>query len=390
MNASPAILQYPSAALHSYGFDVRAQHHVDVLNAVFSDFDFVPNPSDGEYWLITEEGAVLREANYYLYGLSEQSVSKILDEGKQTAPINWDQLSKMHFIQYPAQDGLLVNGFVILPKGRQIDATPMVTYVHGGPFARIASQRYSESLQMLANRGYIVFLPNFRGSTGYGRQYILSSNKDFGDGVVQQDIVDGVHYLLSHGIGDPEKLAIVGGSFGGFAVLSGLAFTPDLFKAGFAAVPPADLATGLRENPKTYESTPILREKMKQLLVDQDDPEAKQALYDKSPRASLETISAPLLVLAGADDKGVDIKHIKEYSLALFNNGNVITLLIDEDEGHTFLSEESTAAYLYLMEEFLAVYLGGDKEGLGNEALQNYLEDNIQLNSNSEFLPALR
>src|SRR5690606_11914060 len=142
-------------------------------------------------------------------------------------------LSRKIPLQYRAGDGLMIHGYVSLPKGRALRDTPLIALVHGGPVGRIDSN-YADTTQLLVNRGYIVFEPNFRISTGYGMAYTAAANRDFGNGIVQQDILDGVDYLLSQGIGDAQQLAIVGASFGGFAVLTGFAYTPDKFKVGIA------------------------------------------------------------------------------------------------------------------------------------------------------------
>src|SRR5690606_23563547 len=133
-----------------------------------------------------------------------------------------------------------LHGYVSFPKGKVLRETPLIALVHGGPIGRIDSS-FDSFTQFLVNRGYIVFEPNFRASTGYGRAYVEAAADQIGDGLVQQDIVDGVQHLLAQGIGDRERVGIAGHSFGGSSVLAGLAFTPELFKAGFASAPAADM-----------------------------------------------------------------------------------------------------------------------------------------------------
>jgi len=149
-------------------------------------------------------------------------------------------------LAYGASDGRRLNAFRMVPLGTELAKAPLVASVHGGPF-NLVRPNFSNDGQFLANRGYIVFQPNFRGSTGHGLDYLHSANGDFGNGRVQQDIVDGVRYLLAQGIGDPQRVGITGASFGGYATLLGVTFQAELFKVGVAAVPPADFGWVLRE-----------------------------------------------------------------------------------------------------------------------------------------------
>ncbi|MES2604226.1 MAG: prolyl oligopeptidase family serine peptidase, partial [Pseudomonadota bacterium] len=269
--------------------------------------------------------------------------------------------------------------------GVPLNATPLVAVIHGGPWGRINSN-YSGITQLLVNRGYSVFEPNFRSSTGYGLHYMTAGNREFGKGVVQQDIIDGVHYLLAQGIGDAERLGIVGGSFGGFSVLNGLAFTPDLFKVGVASVPPAALGISLVKllnKPGELERDPSMKEMMRILASDVDDPADIKRLYDISPQAHLAAIKAPLLIMAGADDDRVDINHVKQYSLQLFNQGKTLSLLIDEDAGHGYGSARAKHADIYLTELFLSHYLGGALEPLDDPLVAHYIKRRMLMNSNT-------
>ena len=387
LNNQPKIVQYHDSTLNNYGLDEETQLHIDRLNSIFDASNLSIDMSNIGIWFITEDSSIMRDSRYYLYNLADKDVTEVLTEYRSNDPIDPKLLSRKIPFRYPASENTLINAYLSLPKGKILSKAPLVTIVHGGPWGRNYSD-YHETIQRLVNQGYIVFSPNFRASKGYGKNFVLSANKDFGNGVVQQDILDGIEFLTNQGIGDPDKLAIVGSSFGGFAVLTGLAFSPDLFKVGIALAPPADMENVSRyvESRVKFGDYPLEKEQHRLLLVDLDNPEEVAALYAKSPYANLSNITAPLLVIAGADDERVGIAHVKDYTLQLLNMGKEITAVIDDDEGHIFTEEESTAATRYLIDEFLSLYLGGSVEELTGHRLKDYLLENVRINSNSRFL----
>lgn len=377
--------------LYHYALNPEQQAAFAKLHALLPASLLEVGASTNETWLVKEESAVMRERRYHLFYPEEERLQQILDTQTLTGVPATEELAAKYFVEYSASDGATIPAYLSFPKGVDIATAPLVAAIHGGPWGRVTAS-YAPTTQMLVNRGYIVFEPNFRASAGYGLKHILGANRDFGNGRVQQDITDGVQWLLAQRIGVADKVAIVGGSFGGFAVLSGLAFTPSLYKVGVALVPPADLAATLKYSmaqPTFVYRNPSLPERMKLLAGDFNDPADMQRLYAASPLASLGTITAPLLLVAGADDDRIDIKHVKDYALRLLNQGNALSLLIDEDEGHGFLADEASEAALYLMEEMLALQLGGRKEGLDDAVLRAYLAERFLLNTVPGFLPEL-
>jgi dipeptidyl aminopeptidase/acylaminoacyl peptidase len=172
-------------------------------------------------------------------------------------------------------------------------------------------------------------------------------------------------------------------------VLSGLAFTPELYRVGVALVPPADLGYTLAYSlaqPSFVRRQPSIRQRMIALGSDYEDPAVLQQMYDKSPQAHLEAIAAPLLVSAGADDDRIDIRHVKDYSLHLLNKNKKLALLIDEDEGHGLLSDEASEMSLYLTEAMLAQHLGGRLQALDDPLMRQYLDEKLMLNTVPGFL----
>jgi dienelactone hydrolase len=388
--ALPFAMAY-DAGLYHYSLDASMQPALTDLHALLPGSLLELSIGANDTWLVKESNAVLRESRSYLFYAAERRLERILETSDASAAPAPDQLARKYFIEYSASDGVTIPAYVSFPKGVDIASAPLVALIHGGPWGRV-SANYVPTTQLLANRGYIVFEPNFRASAGYGQQHVVGANRDFGNGRVQQDITDGVEWLLAQGIGARDKVAIVGGSFGGFSVLAGLAFTPTLYKVGIAMVPPADLAATLRYSmaqPTFVYRNPSLVERMKLLAADFTDPADMQRLYNASPLASLHTITAPVLLVAGADDDRIDIKHVKDYALRLLNQGNALSLLIDEDEGHNFFADEASEATLYLVEEMLALHLGGRKQGLDDDVLRKYLADRFLLNTVPGFLPDL-
>lgn len=382
-NTTPRVVQYRNGNVQNYGLDAIAQSIVEKITAQFPNDDLTLTlDSDAETWLVRHEASDFSEPRFHLFHRSTGVFDEILAGTRNPLLPDNMQLSRKLPIDYRGTDGRMLHGYVTLPKGVRIADAPLVAVIHGGPWGRVYSV-YSAYTQLLANRGYIVFEPNFRASTGYGLDYITAANRDFGNGVVQQDITDGVRFLLDNGVGNRDRVGIAGASFGGFSVLAGLAFTPEIYKVGVAAVPPADMSESLRKLVTAptggRQQDPAGSGMLKILLGNFDDAADLERLYRNSPQASLSTITAPLLVMAGADDDRVSIDHVKDYSLELVNLGKQITLLIDEDEGHGFTGGHSMAAYYYLTELMLGEYLQGRVQPLRPGSVASYLERKLLL-----------
>lgn len=389
----PVIARYQPGLPVTIGLDATTAHHLDTLQAAFPESDITPQIADNNAtWLLTETSAVLSHPRYYLYNTSNERISPILEEERSTVPAPAPaDLSHKIPVQYAASDGLVIHGYVSLPKGVDIARAPLIAAPHGGPFGRVRAG-YDYLTQFLVNRGYIIFEPNFRVSTGYGRDYVMRGAKDYGRGAVQQDVIDGVNYLLARGIGDPEQLAIVGISFGGFSVLSGLAFTPDLFRAGIALVPPATMGATIQYQLALRDAaneSPMQIARAKQYIADFDDPGEMARLQANSPRSHLAAIQAPLLVMAGGNDQNVPVSGVKDYTLELLNLGKPVSFMLDNNLAHGGWPDFETGAILFLMETFLAQHLGGRKQAMDDPMLGDYLEITLLINSNDGFLVEL-
>jgi dipeptidyl aminopeptidase/acylaminoacyl peptidase len=264
-------------------------------------------------------------------------------------------LASMKAIRYRARDGLEIPAYLTLPKGLAAKKLPVVVMPHGGPWARDA-WGYDPYAQFLANRGYAVLQPNFRGSTGYGKKFLNAGNKQWGTGAMQHDITDGVQYLIKQGIADPSRVAIFGGSYGGYATLAGVTFTPKLYAAGVSYVGPSNLLTLLKTIPPYW--API-KKIFDTRLGNPDDPADRQRLEEESPINSADQIVAPLLVIQGANDPRVNKAESEQIVISLRDRGHPVEYLCAPDEGHGFAGRENRLSVAVAMEKFLAAHVGG-------------------------------
>jgi dipeptidyl aminopeptidase/acylaminoacyl peptidase len=281
-----------------------------------------------------------------------------------------ENLAPMKAIRYKARDGMSIPAYLTLPKGVPAKKLPTVMLVHGGPWAR-DFWGYNGLAQFLANRGYAVFQLNFRGSTGYGKKFLNAGNKQWGTGSMQHDITDGVKYIIKQGIADPKKVAIAGGSYGGYATLAGLAFTPDLYAAGFDIVGPSNIITLLNSIPPYWAP---MQKTFAVRVGDKDDPKDREMLEKQSPLFSAKNIKAPLFVVQGANDPRVKKAEADQIVIAMRDLGRQVEYMVAPDEGHGFSGLENRLAMFTAMEKFLAKHLKGRSQQDVRDAIQNKLD----------------
>ena len=263
-------------------------------------------------------------------------------------------LSPMRAIRYKSSDGLEIPGYLTLPKGLPEKNLPLVVVPHGGPWGR-DNWGYNSFAQILANRGYAVLMPNFRASTGYGKKFLDSGNNQWGD-KMQDDITWGVKYLVDQGIADPKRIGIMGGSYGGYATLAGVTFTPDLYAAAVAIVAPSNLNTLLGSIPPYWEQIRTLFHKR---MGDPNTPEGRAQLERQSPLNHVAKIKTPLMVVQGANDPRVKKSESDQIVIALRERNYPVQYLLAGDEGHGFARPVNNMAMFAAAEKFLAQYLGG-------------------------------
>jgi dipeptidyl aminopeptidase/acylaminoacyl peptidase len=284
---------------------------------------------------------------FYLYDSKSGDLTKLADRNPW---LKEDQLSEMKPIEYTSRDGLTIHGYLTLPKGKVGKNLPIVVNPHGGPWAR-DEWSFNPEVQFLANRGFGVLQMNFRGSTGYGRKFWEAGFRQWGQSM-QDDITDGVKWLIDQGIADPKRVAIYGGSYGGYAVLEGLTKTPDLYAAGVDYVGVSNLFTFMKTVPPYWK--PFL-DMMYEMV---GNPEKDKTLFQaNSPALNADRIKAPLFVAQGAKDPRVNINESNQIVEALKKHGVDVEYMVKEDEGHGFHNEENRFSFYEAMEKFLAKYL---------------------------------
>jgi dienelactone hydrolase len=286
-------------------------------------------------------------------------------------------------ITYEARDGLEIPAYLTLPEGVEAENLPVVIYPHGGPWAR-DTWGYDAYAQFFANRGYAVLQPNFRGSTGYGQQFLNAGNKRWGTGAMQHDLTDGVKYLIDQGIADPDRVGILGGSYGGYATLAGVTFTPDLYAAGVPIVAPSNLITLIESFPAYWK--PFLEGTWYERVGNPDNPEDRKRLKRQSPLFKAEQITSPLLVVHGANDPRVKKQEADQIVATLRDQGHPVEYIVAPDEGHGFDNEDNRLAFSAAMEEFLAEHLGGRYQTNATDRIQQRLNE-ITVNPDSVTMP---
>lgn len=266
-----------------------------------------------------------------------------------------DQLAGMQPVEFQARDGLTVHGYLTTPVGVEATHLPMVLYVHGGPWARDV-WGYDPVAQLLANRGYAVLQVNYRGSTGYGKAFYNAAVGEFA-GAMHDDLIDGVQWAIDQGIADSTRVGIHGGSYGGYATLVGMTFTPEYFACGVDYVGPSSLITLIESFPAYWR--PFLEGTWFRFVGDPSDPDVRQTLEDRSPLFSVDRIEAPLLVVQGANDPRVTKLESDQLVTALRDRGVTVEYLVAPNEGHGFANADNRLGLYRAMERFFGDCLGG-------------------------------
>ena len=286
---------------------------------------------------------------YYFYDIAGDKLSKLIDVSPW---FDESQLCDMKPIEYRSRDGLTIRGYLTLPRGVPGKNLPAVVVPHGGPWAR-DMWRFDPEVQFFANRGYAVLQMNFRASTGYGKSFWQAGFKQWGL-TMQDDITDGVQWLIDQGIADPDRIGIYGVSYGGYAVLAGLAFTPDLYACGVDYVGISSLFTVLESLPPYWE---LGRQMFYEMM---GDPEQDKELLERiSPLFHADRINAPLYIFQGTNDPRVNIRESDQMVAALKERGVEVKYMVKENEGHYFRNEENRFDVFREVDEFFAEYLGG-------------------------------
>jgi dipeptidyl aminopeptidase/acylaminoacyl peptidase len=329
--------------------DPSVEKHFEALKKFNrGDFGVVDRDYDDKTWLIgytQDKGPVL----YYSYNKETSQGTFMFSHQPELEDLT---LAEMKPVSFTSRDGLTIHGYLSLPVGVEAKNLPAVVLIHGGPWSR-DRWGFNPEPQWLANRGYACLQINFRGSTGYGKKFVNAGDREWG-GKVQNDITDGTKWLIEEGIADPDRVAIYGGSFGGYATLCGVTMTPDLYACGVDMVGPANLVTWMKTIPPYWEP-------LKPLFYTRiGNPETEvEFLKSRSPFFMVDKIQVPLLIAQGANDPRVPREESIQIKEALEAAGKTVHYMEFEDEGHGFARPENRLEFYAAMEKFLAEHLGG-------------------------------
>ncbi len=343
--------RYTSWKRERYFFDKTFENLVGKMKKEFGDieFSFSSNTkAEDKYIISTYSDKTM--GSYYLYNVKTEKLDKIADISPW---IDDKEMASQLPIEYKSRDGLTINGYLTLPKGYTMENAknlPVVVNPHGGPWYR-DQWGFNPEVQFLANRGYAVFQMNFRGSTGYGRKFWEASFKQWGK-TMQDDITDGVNWLIDKGIADKSRIAIYGGSYGGYATLAGITFTPDLYAAAVDYVGVSNLFTFLKTIPPYWK--PML-DMMHEMVG--DPVKDSVLLRSASPVFHVDKIKTPLFVAQGANDPRVNKAESDQMVDALKKRGIEVEYLVKDNEGHGFYNEENRFDFYRKMEKFLAAHM---------------------------------
>jgi dipeptidyl aminopeptidase/acylaminoacyl peptidase len=342
--------------------DPAIRPDLDFLAAAdIGDWSITSRTDDDSLWLVTGQSDIAPGAAY-LYDRSAKTLEKLFDARPALAGA---PLARMHPKIIKSRDGLNLVSYLTLPPGAAGPA-PLILFVHGGPWARDAFG-YHPYHQWLANRGYGVLSVNFRSSTGFGKSFINAGDHQWG-AAMDDDLLDAVDWAITEGIADPDRIAIMGGSYGGYATLAGMTRNPARYACGVDIVGPANLETLMATIPPYWEG---FRAQLIKALGDPDTDAGKTLLQDRSPVHRAGAIARPLLIGQGANDPRVKQAESDQMVAAMKANQIPVTYVLFPDEGHGFARPENNIAFNAITEQFLATHLGGRAEPFGPTELSD-------------------
>ncbi len=351
----PLAVSFTKARIEWKSLDDAVTADLETLGKVArGDISVSSKTADDTKWIvqfITDDGP----SKYFLYDRATRKAEFLFPSNSK---LEKTKLSQLEPIQYKAKDGLTIHGYLMKPLGVEAKNLPTVLLVHGGPWGR-DTWGFNTQAQFLANRGYAVLTVNFRGSTGYGKTFLNAGNREWA-GKMHQDLLDGVDWLVKEGVADPKKVAIMGGSYGGYATLVGLTFTPQVFACGVDIVGPSNIVTLLKSIPPYWAPMKALFAKR---IGDLETEE--EFLKSRSPLYKVDAIKRPLLIGQGANDPRVKVSESDQIVEAMRKAGKPVEYVLYPDEGHGFQRPENRLHFYAVTEQFLAKHLGGRAEPIG-------------------------
>ena len=328
------------------------------------DFGINSRTDDDSVWVVWND-PLTRPIRTFIYDRTAQTLTPFYTTRPE---LEGAPLQPMHPVEIASRDRLTLPSYLTLPPGSDADGdgipdapVPMVLLVHGGPWAR-DGYGFNAAHQLLANRGYAVLSVNFRGSTGFGKAFLNAGNRQWGL-KMHDDLIDAVEWAKAEGIALPERIAIMGGSYGGYATLAGLTFTPEVFACGVDIVGPSNLETLLETIPPYW--APLVKT-FHERMGDPSTEEGRELLRAASPLYKADRIVRPLLIAQGANDPRVKQSESDQIVGAMKAAGIPVTYVLYPDEGHGFARPENSIAFYAIAENFLAECIGGRAEPLGD------------------------
>jgi dipeptidyl aminopeptidase/acylaminoacyl peptidase len=360
--------------------DASVKDDIAFLNARLGNWALGSRTYADDKWTVATDNSKEASATW-LYDRKAKSLTKLFDSRPELAGA---PLAEMRPVELRSRDGKALPSYLTLPAGtgaKPAAPLPMVLFVHGGPWAR-DSYGFDGYSQFLANRGYAVLQVNFRGSTGFGKGFTNAGNGEWGK-KMHDDLIDAVNWAVKEGVADPKKVAIMGGSYGGYATLAGLTFTPTTFACGVDIVGPSNLFTLLSTVPPYWES---FRKQLIARMGDPDTPEGQAWLKERSPLTYADRIQRPLLIGQGANDPRVKQAESDQIVAAMQAKNIPVTYVLFPDEGHGFARPENNIAFMAVAENFLSKCIGGRAEPIGGTVAGS----SAKVPHGAEFAPGLK
>ncbi|MBB5607718.1 MULTISPECIES: S9 family peptidase [unclassified Janthinobacterium] len=390
-----ALYDQRTGRVQAYSVNYLQQEYVPLSNDVKGDLEFLKNNTKGQFsvvsrtdaddkWLVAVD-AVTAPPSAWLY----ERRTKHLTQLYVTRPeLEGAPLVPMYPQEIKARDGLTLVSYLTLPQAAQADSSghaskpvPLVLLVHGGPWAR-DGYGYNSTHQWLANRGYAVLSVNYRGSTGFGKQFISAGDLQWGR-KMHDDLLDAVQWAVKSGVTTADKVAIMGGSYGGYATLAGMAFTPATFACGVDIVGPSNLFTLLQTIPPYWES---IKQQFYKRMGDPTTEEGRALLKERSPLNFAANIQRPLLIGQGANDPRVNVRESDQIVAEMAAKNIPVTYVLFPDEGHGFARPVNNIAFNAVAENFLGKCLDGRAEAIGGTIRAS----TAQIKHGAEFAPGLQ
>lgn len=371
-NGEALLASYYGARLRNYPLTAATKTTLDAIKSqLVGDFDIHVEKinQNKDQWFVKATYANQPDKRF----VYNPTTHKLVDLLNQDLSFNPENLGVRKSITYTAKDGVEIQAYLTLPQHNQKNL-PAIILPHGGPWVRdnweFSSGTFVPVAHYFANRGYAVLQPNFRGSLGFGKHFTELGNNNWGTGTMQQDLTDGVQYLIDNGIADKARIGIMGGSYGGYAALSGATFTPDLYRAAVSYVGPSSLIAMIESFPDYY------RPYLGSFFAAVGDPQIESNRKDmesRSPINFVENIKAPILLIQGANDPRVPQPQSEMIAKKLFDTGREVEYVLAKDEGHGFLQHNNKLAVIIAMENFFAKHLGGAKSSAVDSKLTEHL-----------------